>query len=641
MCGIAGYVGNEGFTARESIVRAMCDAIVHRGPDDEGILCNGPVGLGMRRLSIIDLSTGHQPIHNEDQSVWIVYNGEVYDYQGLRTDLEQHGHKFYTKTDTECIVHLYEQYGAASVAKLRGMFGYAIYDFREKKLVLARDRFGKKPLHYALHNGVLYYASEIKSILTVAPELAEIDSAALAQYFTFGYIQDPLTAYRNIKKLPPGHMLEFQNGEVKVSQYWDLPGFVPEEARTEDQWLEELETILAKAVKIRMIADVPLGAFLSGGVDSSLVVALMARATSIPVRTFSITFKNGDFDESVYARRVAETFKTDHTEFAVDPDAVEALEKLSAMIDEPFADSSLLPTYFVSAIARKYVTVALSGDGGDELFAGYDRYAIAAQREIFNAIPQPLGKLYQKLIYPALPHSFRGRKFAYNVVMNSRDRFIHGLTYLSTVDRGAGVLADEFLEQLDSHSKPEDAFARIFDQAPAEDLISKLQYLDVKTYLSGDIMVKVDRMSMVTSLETRAPLLDHIFAEHTTRIPAALKLRNGEKKYLLKKLAERVGVPRDVIYRRKQGFAVPLVHWLRNELKPMILDTLFDSKARSRGYFNERPLRMLVDEHMRGYRDHSHIIFMALMVELWHRNYLGNVMRTAETSTSATSLASS
>ena len=358
-------------------VHRMCQSIVHRGPDDEGIYARGPVGLGMRRLSIIDLSGGHQPIHNEDKTIWLVYNGEIYNFHELRRGLVERGHTFYTHSDTEVIIHLYEEMGADCVKKLRGMFGLALYDERKQSLLLARDRLGKKPMHYALQNGRLLFGSEIKTILAVAPELASVDPEGLLQYFYFGYIPDPYTAFKPIHKLPPGHLLEYANGKISVRQYWDVPEYGTHPAMTEEECLEELEKRLEEAVRIRLISDVPLGALLSGGVDSSIIVALMARVSSGPVKTFSIGFQAEAFNEAEYARLVAEKFGTDHHELILDPNLEETLSFLTTMLEEPFGDSSMLPTYYVSRMAREHVTVALSGDGGDELFAGYDRYLVA------------------------------------------------------------------------------------------------------------------------------------------------------------------------------------------------------------------------------------------------------------------------
>src|SRR6266478_1308183 len=404
MCGIAGIVGIEPSYQAEAVdVHRMCQTIVHRGPDDEGIYAHGRAGLGMRRLSIIDLSTGHQPIHNEDHDVWVVFNGEIYNFPELRPELEARGHRFYTNTDTEVIAHLYEELGAECVQKLRGMFAFALWDERRGSLLIARDRLGKKPLHYALHDGRLYFASEIKSILAVAPELAKVNRAGLLQYTYLGYIPDPVTAFVGIHKLPPGHLLEFERGELRIRKYWDLPEYDTHSPGSEEECLEELERRLAEAVRIRLISDVPLGALLSGGTDSSTVVALMARASSTPVKTFAIGFRHADFNEAHYAKIVAQRFGTEHHELVLEPKVVETVESLTRSLEEPFGDSSMLPTYYVSCLARQHVTVALSGDGGDELFAGYERYGIQQRRQLFARLPEGLRSWYREKVYPRLP----------------------------------------------------------------------------------------------------------------------------------------------------------------------------------------------------------------------------------------------
>src|SRR5271170_4987593 len=422
MCGIAGVVSaSRESDISEALVRHMCDQIVYRGPDDEGILVQDGAGLGMRRLSIIDLSGGHQPVFNEDRSAWIVYNGEVYNFPELRPDLEKRGHRFYTNTDTEVIVHLYEEYGADCVKKLRGMFAFALWDEGQQKLLLARDRFGKKPLHYALHRGRLFYGSEIKSILSVAPELNQISQQGLSDYFCYGYVPDPLTAFEKIQKLPPGHILEFSGGNIQVREYWDLPAFGTRIPKSEEECLEELESRLAEAVRIRLISDVPLGALLSGGVDSSTVVALMARFSSSPVKTFTIGFPKKDFDETAYAREVAQKFGTEHHELIVQPNFLETLEQLTQHLEEPFADASMMPTYYVSCLARQHVTVALAGDGGDELFAGYDRYTINLNRRRRSFMPAWAGSIYRKRVYPILPSATYGRRFLYTMSLPEED----------------------------------------------------------------------------------------------------------------------------------------------------------------------------------------------------------------------------
>lgn len=620
MCGIAGYMMATGL-AHRSDVRRMCDAIVHRGPDDEGFYLRDGVALGMRRLSIIDISGGHQPIHNEDRTIWVVFNGEIYNFPTLRRELEALGHQFYTNSDTECLVHLYEQYGNEFVSRLRGMFSFALYDETQHKLLIARDRMGKKPLHFALVEGTLYFGSEIKSILTVAPRLAVKNEDALAYYFSFGYIPDPLTAYKQIHKLLPGHTLEFSNGCVTVKKYWVLPQFETEHSESEVEVLERLEHLFSEAVKMRLLSDVPVGAFLSGGVDSSLLVGMMARHSAQPVRTFSIAFKNEEFNEAGFAKKVSHTFNTKHTEFVVEPDAFEILDKLSRMLDEPFADSSIIPTYLVSALARQHVTVVLSGDGGDELFAGYERYLLAMRRTQFAIRPRVIGDLYRQHIFPVLPQGFPARNLLYNLSLNPRDAYIHSITSLSAEHSGANVLSDDFLAHA-RRLQPEATFAAIYDEAPAESYLGRLQALDIRTYLLGDILTKVDRMSMAASLECRSPLLDHVFVEAALKLSGKWKIRRGERKYILKRLAERMGIPGEILYRRKKGFALPLVHWMRNELRDLVYSALLDSRSLERGYLNRHGVEVLLQEHMCGRRDHAGTIFQLLMFELWHRNYL-------------------
>ena len=622
MCGIAGVVSaTRENNITEALVRHMCDQIVHRGPDDEGILVQDGAGLGMRRLSIIDLSGGHQPVFNEDRSAWIVYNGEVYNFPELRRELESRGHRFYTKTDTEVIIHLYDEMGADCMQKLRGMFALAIYDKVKRKLVLARDRLGKKPLHYARVGDKLYFASEIKSILAVAPELAEVNAQGLLEYLYYGYVPEPITAFTGIHKLPPGHLLEFEKGETRVRQYWDLPEYNTHAPKSEEECLEELEHRLLEATRIRLISDVPLGAFLSGGTDSSTVVALMARASSGPVKTFSIGFKKDDFNEAEYARTVARKFGTDHHEMILEPDVVQTVEHLTSTLEEPFGDSSMLPTYYVSRMARQHVTVALSGDGGDEVFAGYDRYRIHSDRRVFEHVPEWVRKFFRNQLFPRLPNKMQGRRFSYNVSLPWQERYIDGMSFLPSFERDVPLLSEDFREILRRGDEPGNVLRRYFAQAPAKDPVSQLLYVDTKTYMVGDILTKVDRMSMLNSLEVRAPILDHVFIEWVTGLSPDWKLRGNQQKYILRKLAERVGVPREVIYRQKRGFSLPLVHWMRNELKDMLM-ILLEPRTLERGYFVADGVRRLMDDHLLRGKTMTGRLWRLLMFELWHRNFL-------------------
>ena len=622
MCGIAGMVGRPDEMVDAADIHRMCQTIIHRGPDDEGVYAQGPAGLGMRRLSIIDLAGGRQPIHNEDRTLWAVFNGEIYNFLELRQELEGRGHCFYTHSDTEVILHLYEEMGSDCVQKLRGMFAIALYDERRHLLLLARDRMGKKPLHYALHQGGLIFGSEIKAILAVHPELAEINPEGLLQYFYFGYIPDPHSIFQHIHKLPAGHLMEFCKGEVKIRRYWDLPEYGTHPPISEEECVEELERQLEEAVRIRLISDVPLGALLSGGVDSSIVVALMARASSAPVKTFSIGFQAERFNESEYARMVAERFGTDHHELVLDPNLEETLSYLSQMMEEPFGDSSMLPTYYVCRMARQKVTVALSGDGGDELFAGYDRYIVATDRQKFDALPEWMGRVYRNAIHAHVPDGMYGKNLAWNASLNARDRYLDGVSFFPALHRERGLFTDSFLQAAGQVPDPLKQWQQIYDDAPAKDALSRLLYLDTKTYLVADILTKVDRMSMASSLEVRVPMLDHKFVEWVTSLPAEWKLRGGRRKHILKKLAERLGIPPALLHRRKQGFQLPLVEWMRNDVKDQFLRVLLEPRTLQRGYFKPEAVKSLVNEHVHGRRNRSGLLWRMLVLELWHRNFM-------------------
>ncbi len=626
MCGIAGIVSSKDDVRVDyATIHRMCQAIVHRGPDDQGVFIKNGTGLGSRRLSIIDLAGGRQPIFNEDHSAWVVFNGEIYNDRQLRRELEQRGHRFRTSTDTEVIIHLYEEDGADCVQKLRGMFAFAIFDERLRRLLLARDRIGKKPLYYALSGGQLKFGSEIKSILAVAPELATIDQEAILQYFYFGYIPDPKTAFSEIHKLPPGHTLEFENGSLRLRRFWDFPRYGTHSPASEEECLEGLEAKLDEAVRIRMVADVPLGALLSGGTDSSTVVALIAHASAQPVRPFSIGFRHADFDETPYARQVAEAFGTQHHELILDPDVVQTVPSLGHSMEEPFGDSSMLPTYMVACFSRKYVTVVLSGDGGDESFAGYDRYRIQLGRSL-RWLPAWAGRLYRDQLYPRLPFGVPGRNFAYSVSLPWSERYIEAVS-LVPAQRNCGLLSPEFVASFRGESDPLHCFRDYLTAAPSHDPLSHILYLDNKTYLPGDILTKVDRMTMAASLEARVPMLDHVFLEWVTSLHVNWKMREGRQKYILVKLAEKLGVPRQALYRPKRGFTLPLEHWMRAELKDMVVSFLLDDRTLQRGYFNAAGVRRLLQEFMAG-RANDHLpIWRLFIFELWQRNFLETLTR--------------
>ena len=625
MCGIAGFVGEfERLDAaeRSAVLERMCRQIRHRGPDDQGTLVADGVALGMRRLSIIDLAGGHQPISNEDGTVTIVFNGEIYNYHELQRELAARGHRFQTHSDTETIVHAYEEYGAACVERLRGMFAFAIWDARARQLFLARDRVGKKPLYYArTPRGTLVFGSELKALLAHPEVTREINPEALDAYLTFGYVPDPLCILRGVRKLPPGHSLTYSaDGRLALTQYWDFPLEADAPARRADDYLEELRALLDEAVRIRLIADVPLGAFLSGGVDSSTVVGLMARHSDRPVKTFSIGFHEDSYDELKYARVAARHFQTEHHEFVVTPDIVRLVDELAWHFDEPFADPSALPTYMVSKLAREHVTVALSGDGGDELFAGYTRYLVERRRARFARVPRLVRERVMRPLSQHLPHGAWGRNYLHNVSLDAVDRFLDSVSVFTRLTKRS-LYTPAFRAQLTDEGLATARFRFLASRVRTGEPLDVLLYLDSKTYLPGDILTKVDRMSMAVSLEARAPLLDHKLIEFVARIPAALKLHGTETKHILKRAVADF-VPPEILHRAKQGFGVPIQRWINEQLREQIRDTLTDARARSRGYVEPRYVAQLLDEHERGRRDHATPLWALFMLELWQRLFM-------------------
>jgi asparagine synthase (glutamine-hydrolysing) len=626
MCGIAGMCGPEtSMRAAESreVIARMCGVIEHRGPDDEGFYVEGGVALGMRRLSIIDLVTGHQPITNEDGSLWIVFNGEIYNFQEIRDDLIARGHIFQSNTDTEVIIHLYEEEGQACVERLRGMFAFAIWDRSNRTLFLARDRVGVKPLHYSLVGNTLIFASEIKSLLQHAAIKREVNAEAISDFLSFGYVPDPASAFRGIEKLLPGHTLTFKEGKVTTHKYWDFQygdeQNSDEPVRDERYYVERLLDLLSESIKLRLISDVPLGAFLSGGIDSSAVVAMMARHMGRPVKTFSIGFSESSFDELHYARIAARHFNSDHHEFVVTPDVCKIVEEVVWHHDEPFSDVSSIPTYIVSKMAREHVKVVLSGDGGDELFAGYERYVVDRTRERFARIPRFIRKNLMLRLSRALPRAVYGKNFLRNIALDAGERYVDSLALL-TQEAKRELLSSAFQDSLDGRDSAEQ-FAQLMSASNSSEQIHRLLYLDSKTYLPGDILTKVDRMSMAHSIEAREPLLDHKLIEFVQTIPASLKLRGLKTKHILKRALEGL-VPDQIINRPKQGFGVPINKWLNHDLRDLLNDTLTDSRTRQRGYFNQVTVDALLDEHRRGRRDHALQLWGLLTLELWHRTFI-------------------
>ena len=541
MCGIAGCFSKKDDKVELKLLKQMTRTLVHRGPDEEGYFINdqGFVGLGHRRLSIIDLATGQQPLSNEDGTVWISFNGEIYNFKDLIRELKNKGHKFRTNSDTEAIVHAWEEWGTESVKKLRGMFAFAVWDENKQQLFLARDRVGKKPLYYLDDPKRFVFGSEIKVILEMPDVSKDIDYTSFYDYLSLLYVPAPKTIFKSIKKLPAGHWALVTADAIQVQSYWDLP-FFPTHELGESQMMEDLINILEEATRIRLMSEVPLGAFLSGGVDSSGVVALMARGSSSPVKTNSISFSVAKYNEAAFARQVADLFHTDHQEFHVSPDAVPIVEKLAWHYDEPFADSSAVPTYYVSETARKNVTVSLSGDGGDENFAGYRRYYFDMRENavrslvpagLRNPVFGAIGRLYPKADY--LPQIFRGKAFISNVARDPVDAYYFSVSALYGEEKRK-LVSPDVLAQIGDY-RTRDLFYDLYKKAPAPDHLSKIQYLDIKTYLCDDILTKVDRASMAVSLEVRCPILDHVFMEYVAKIPSNTSSREKTASISLKK----------------------------------------------------------------------------------------------------------
>ena len=634
MCGIAGFVSRDEHRETgeaRTVLDRMCRVIAHRGPDDQGMLVNDRIALGMRRLAIIDVAGGHQPLSGCGATLTIVFNGEIYNYRDLQRELESGGHKFKTHSDTETIVHAYEEYGAGCLEHLRGMFAFAIWDAGARKLFIARDRVGKKPLYYTTTPaGTLIFGSELKSLREHPEFRSDINIEALDAYLTFGYVPDPLTIFRDVHKLPPGHHLTWKDGQAHVEQYWDFPYQHPQEdpVRSEDDCLEELRALLDEAVRIRLESEVPLGAFLSGGVDSSTVVGLMARHMTQRVKTFSIGFHEDSYNELKYARIAAQTFGTDHHEFIVTPDICEIVDELVWHFDEPFADSSAIPTYMVSKLAREHVTVALSGDGGDEVFGGYTRYALDRKRSGFANLPRVVRQGVMQPLGRNLPHGAWGRNYLHNVALDPLDRYIEDISVFTRLNKPALYSAD-FRSQL-GHSEAAVRFRDYAAHSRADDPLDPLLYLDSKTYLPGDILTKVDRMSMAVSLEARVPLLDHKLIEFVcTRIPASMKMKGLQTKHIFKR-AMRDLVPTEILDRPKQGFGIPIDRWINEQLRERVRGTLSEPRTMQRGYFEPRYVKVLLDEHARGRRDHATELWALFMLELWHRKFVDTPSSVAE-----------
>jgi asparagine synthase (glutamine-hydrolysing) len=623
MCGICGFFQASPDAA---VLKRMNDQIVHRGPDDEGFFTAPGVGLAARRLSIIDLTTGHQPLASSSGDSWIAYNGEVYNFQELRCELEGRGRVFRTQSDTEVVVNLYEEYGPDFVKKLRGMFAFAIFDRRRNRLVLGRDHLGKKPLYYSLlAGGGLAFASEVKSILQFPGIARDIDPEALDLFLTLEYVPAPHSIFSSVRKLPAGHILLHEDGKAAIREYWDVePGAGPADFASAR---EEFLGLLEESVRLRMISDVPLGAFLSGGIDSSAVVAFMARSSPRPIKTFSIGFEEKSYSELPHSRRVAEKFNTDHCERTLTADIRDLVDRLARTLDEPLGDFSNFPTYLVSRMAREKVTVALSGDGGDEVFGGYEHYAA---QKLARFVDPPLLRLLPALAGRALrrlpPTEMkkgtvnRLKRFSEGFANAPANRHFRWMLFLT--ERQKAML---YTPEFHARSGPADLYERepfqtYFERGRRFPGINQDLYLDLKTYLADDIMVKVDRMSMAASLETRAPLLDRKLVEFAFSLPPQWKVNHGVGKWFFKKAM--AGILDDAtIYRQKEGFSIPIKNWLRTDLKELMLDTLSEQRIVAMGYFSYPYVARLIAEHLQNRENHAHRLWALMQFHLWHDHF--------------------
>ena len=613
MCGIAGLAGTR---ADPAILERMALAIRHRGPDDSGVFDDGDAGFGFRRLSIIDVAGGHQPIFNEDDSAAIVLNGEIYNHHDLRTGLLERGHRFRTRSDVETVLHLWEEKGERCLDDLRGMFALAIWNRRDRSLFMARDRVGKKPLYYArLTGGGIVFGSEIKAVLQHPEVRREPDPDAIDHFLTLQYVPSPMTAFRGIERIPPAHWLRWHDRRIELGRYWKLE-YEDKFRAPEAELREELVRLLREAVDIRLESEVPLGAFLSGGIDSSAVVAFASEALAQPLKTFSIGFEPATFDESKYARMVAEKFATDHHDLVVTAGAPELIDDIVWHYDQPFGDSSAVPSFHVARITRPHVTVVLNGDGGDESFAGYDRYRISRFASYFR-VPLPVRMGVQTLARPAARFLGRGRRIADAGIRDQFDAYYATLVHVHPT-RKARLYTDEFRARVAGQVSPTLSQMR---SVPHASVLDSMLDTDVNHYLPDDLLVKMDVATMAHSLEARSPFLDHKVMEFMARVPADLKLRGGESKYLLKSALRGI-LPDAVLDRPKMGFGAPLASWLRESLKEMLIDSVLSDVALQRGYFKPAEVKRMVSAHMAGSNNYQYILWDMLMLERWHRLFI-------------------
>jgi asparagine synthase (glutamine-hydrolysing) len=621
MCGIAGRFNFDASRAvsRDALV-AMTDAVAHRGPDAGGYYLDGAIGLGHRRLSIIDLATGDQPIGNEDGSVQVIFNGEIYNFAEVRRELIGRGHRFRTNSDTEVIAHGYEQWGERCVDRFRGMFAFALWDSAARRLLLARDRLGVKPLYYAPVPGGLVFGSEIKSLLEDPEVPRQWRADALDAYLTLLYIPAPDTIYQGIHKLPPAHVLVAERGTIRIARYWDLEFTGDGDVRREDDYLAELDERLREAVQLRLVSDVPLGAFLSGGIDSSTVVAYMVEASSTPPVTIAVGFDHQAFDEVRHAETVARHLGCEFHALTANPQVEELLPKLAWHFDEPFADSSAVPTYYVSKAARALVTVALSGDGGDELWAGYARHRVEHWEQRMRSALGPAARA-AGWFGQALPLSIKGARSLRHLAANPDQAYAFKHAYgMFEPDAKQRLYSGDFRRAVNGHD-PFASFRDAYRACASADPLDRSMYVDARTYMIDDVLTKVDRMSMAVSLEAREPLLDHKLLEFAARVPASLKLKDGRSKYLLRRVLER-RVPGSILERKKSGFAAPIGEWLRGPLAGMTDGLLLDGRLRDRGIFNHAEVARLWTEHRSGRNDHRHRLWQLIMLELWFRTFI-------------------
>ena len=625
MCGIVGQVRADGGPVACDLLESMCSALAHRGPDSRGVHSSPGAGLGIQRLRVVDLETGDQPIYNEDRTIAVVLNGEIYNYAELRARLERSGHRFATEGDTEVIAHLYEERGPDCVQYLHGMFAFALWDSRKHQLLIARDRVGKKPLFYSDRNGVLTFASELAALLEDHEIPRDIDHGALDAYLTYLYVPAPLSAFRAVRKLPPATTLIYRAGRAVLRRYWSLDFGAKQEVERIEELHEQIREQILAAVRLRLVADVPVGAHLSGGIDSSAVVAAMAQQVSGQVKTFSIGFGHSAFDELPAARRVAERFGTDHHEFTVRPDAIEVLPRIVRHYGEPFGDSSAIPSFYVSALTREHVTVALNGDGGDESFAGYYSYVYSLLANRLDRIPRPLRQL-GAAVGGRLPTNgenrstlSRVRRLSSGLLLDPPARFSR---YMSCFDRPERVrlYSDEYRELIGA-SKPESAITEAWERASGEAMLDVMQEVDISTWLPGDLIPKMDIATMAHALEARSPFLDHELMQFAASIPAPLKLPRMRKKGLLRD-ALQPWLPEDILTRPKQGFSVPLADWLRTDLYGFASEVLLDARSHDRGYFRAGAVSELLHSHRRGSEDNASRIWALLIHELWHREFV-------------------